>query len=270
MNIVGLDELVFAVDDVEGCTQYLLDYGLSATQIGPQGGRFEALDGTAIVIHGAADPGRAPSIHETVYGVSDPATLERIDAELRRDREVRRAADGSLHTVDDMGFALGFQLTRRRPFNAPPALSNAPGHPPQRMPNQPGADPGAVIMPLTLSHVVYFVPDTAKAEAFYTQRLRFVTTDRFTGVGPFLRPAGTLEHHTLFMIQAPPFMQGVEHFTFHLGSGSEVLQAGTRFAAKGYQSFWGARAAPVGFELVLVLQQPVRVPCRVRRRHGFT
>ncbi len=34
-------------------------------------------------------------------------------------------------------------------------------------------------------------------------------------------------------------MKGVEHFTFHLGSGTEVLLAGTRFEAKGYTSFWG-------------------------------
>jgi hypothetical protein len=54
-----------------------------------------------------------------------------------------------------------------------------------------------------------------------------------------MRPAGTQDHHTLFMIQTPPFMKGVEHFTFHMGSGTEVLLAGTRFEAKGYTTFWG-------------------------------
>jgi catechol 2,3-dioxygenase-like lactoylglutathione lyase family enzyme len=86
--------------------------------------------------------------------------------------------------------------------------------------------------------VVLFVPDFARAEAFY-HRLGFRTTDRFTNAGPFLRPAGTLDHHTLFLIQAPPFMKGVEHFTFHVGSGTEVLLAGTQFEAKGYKTFWG-------------------------------
>eukprot|EP01034_Spumella_vulgaris_P041193 gene41193-50990_t len=92
--------------------------------------------------------------------------------------------------------------------------------------------------PRSLSHVVYFVPDAAKAEAFYA-RLGFVCTDRFTGVGPFLRPAGTLEHHTLFMIQTPPFMKGCEHFTFHMGGPTDLLLAGTRLVDTGYQSFWG-------------------------------
>jgi catechol 2,3-dioxygenase-like lactoylglutathione lyase family enzyme len=48
---------------------------------------------------------------------------------------------------------------------------------------------------------VYFVPDAAKGEAFYRDRLGFVTTDTFTGVGPFMRSAGMDDHHCLFMIQ---------------------------------------------------------------------
>jgi hypothetical protein len=34
-------------------------------------------------------------------------------------------------------------------------------------------------------------------------------------------------------------MVGCNHFTFHLGSASEVLQHGWNFVNKGYQSFWG-------------------------------
>jgi catechol 2,3-dioxygenase-like lactoylglutathione lyase family enzyme len=138
-----------------------------------------------------------------------------------------------------MGFALGFQITVRRPFELAGERVNAPGAPPQRGPNIIGALPDAEIVPRTLSHVVYFVPDARKAEAFYVERLGFVCTDRFVNTGPFLRPAGTLDHHTLFMIETPPVMKGCEHFTFHLGGPTEVLQAGQRFEARGYQTFWG-------------------------------
>jgi catechol 2,3-dioxygenase-like lactoylglutathione lyase family enzyme len=244
MNIIGPDELVFGVDDVQACKQYLLDYGLRPTAVTDAGWRFEALDGTAIVVRRASDPslppwqGAAPALRETTYGVADEATLRAIATELSKDREVGRAADGSLTCVDDMGFALRFKLTERRPFEAPADLTNAPGSPPQRAVNRLGITPDMPAIPRTLSHVVLFVPDAAKAEAFY-HRLGFRTTDRFTNAGPFMRPAGTQEHHTLFMIQTPPFMKGVEHFTFHVGSGTEVLVAGTRFEAKGYTTFWG-------------------------------
>lgn len=245
MNIIGPDALVFGVDDVAACCQYLLDYGLRGVDVNEQGGRFEALDGTYIVIKHRADSslppamGTASQLRETIYGVADSATLERIANELGRDREVRRDAHGRLHTVDDLGFALAFQVTVRRPLALAGETVNAPGSAAQRPVNVLGVDPSREALPRTLSHVVYFVPDAARAEAFYVKRLGFVCTDRFTGVGPFLRPAGTADHHTLFMIQTPPQMKGIEHFTFHMGGPTEVMLAGTRFVDKGYQSFWG-------------------------------
>jgi hypothetical protein len=41
------------------------------------------------------------------------------------------------------------------------------------------------------------------------------------------------------MIETPPFMQGIEHFAFHLSGPTEFMAAGTRFVELGYQSFWG-------------------------------
>lgn len=241
MNIIGPDALLFGVDDVAACEQYLTDYGLNPVG----GGRFEALDGTAVVIAHKDDPSLPPSLgtasmlRKTVYGVADEATLVAIAAEMGRDREVRRLPDGSIETVDDMGFVLGFQVSVRRPLEMAAEAVNAPGAPAQRPANVLGVSEDAAALPRTLSHVVYFVPDAAKAEAFYVERLGFSCTDRLLGAGPFLKPAGTLDHHTLFLIQTPPFMKGCEHFTFHMGGPTEVMQAGTRFVEKGYQSFWG-------------------------------
>jgi len=245
MNIIGPDTLVFGVDDVANCNQYLLDYGLVPVRADETGGRFEALDGTGIEIRRADDPALPPALttgsklRKTTYGVADAAALNAIAAELQRDREVRYLPDGSIESADDMGFSLGFQITARRSFVLPAEPINAPGAPAQRGPNVVGVDDHVELTPRSLSHVVYFVPDAVKAEAFYVERLGFRCSDRFADVGPFLRPAGTLDHHTLFMIQTPPFMQGCEHFTFHMGGPTEVLQAGTRFVDKGYQSFWG-------------------------------
>ncbi|MCA8022896.1 VOC family protein [Burkholderia metallica] len=245
MNILGPDALVFGVDDVAACAQFLSDYGLQPVGVTATGGRFAALDGTAVVIAAKDDPALpAPlptgaMLRKTVYGMADQMALEAIYDELARDRDVRRLPDGSLETVDDVGFVLGFQVSCRKPLALPAEAVNAPGAPAQRPANVIGADEQAEARPRTLSHVVYFVPDAVKAEAFYVERLGFRCTDRFTGVGPFLQPAGTLDHHTLFLIQTPPFMQGCEHFTFHMGGPTEVMQAGTRLVNKGYQSFWG-------------------------------
>lgn len=240
MNIIGPDALVFGVDDLAASSQYLIDYGLQ--QVGLQ--RFEALDGTAVILARHDDPALPPAmptaskLRKTIYGVADQASLDAIAAEIGRDRAVRRLADGAIEAEDNAGFMLGFQITCRRPLALAAESVNAPGAPAQRGINQLGVNPEAIPRPRSLSHVVYFVPDAAHAEAFYT-RLGFVCTDRFTGVGPFLRPAGTQDHHTLFLIQTPPVMKGCEHFTFHMGGPTEVMQAGTNMVNKGYQSFWG-------------------------------
>ncbi|MFT3790946.1 MAG: VOC family protein [Rudaea sp.] len=245
MNVIGLDSLVFGVEDFDDCVRALRDYGLRKVDRVMEGAEYAALDGTSIEVRRSGDAGlpeaigRSPNIRETVYGVADAATLEQIGAELGKDRPVFLDGEGTLHSRDDSGIAIAFRVTRRRPFQATPVLTNVPGLPPQRPVNVVAASHDSEALPHSLSHVVYFVPDVAKAERFYVDRLGFRVVDRFTGVGPFLRPAGTFEHHTLFLIQAPAHMAGINHFTFHFSGPNELLKAGWRFADKGWKSFWG-------------------------------
>ncbi len=116
MNIIGPDTLVFGVENVADCEQYLTDYGLEAAG----DGFFEALDGTSVLIRAKDDPSLPPALEsgnmlrKTIYGVADQATLDAISAELSSDREVKVLSDGSLETLDDLGFYLGFQITVRK------------------------------------------------------------------------------------------------------------------------------------------------------------
>lgn len=248
MNIVGLEKLVFGVDDIPAAHQYLLDYGLEATDYDPAyGGTYVALDGTGLVVRRGDEaslppspPGvTSPSLRETVYGVADESTLRDIKALLSSDREVWEDAEGAVHCIDDGGFAIAFMVTQRHSYDARYLGFNVPGQAPGRALNDCAANPDEVIKPRSLSHVVYFVEDAEKAEAFYA-RLGFVVTDKFNHLGPFMRPAGTTDHHTLFMIQRHnDHMVGCNHFTFHFGSAGEVLQHGWNFVKKGYRSFWG-------------------------------
>jgi catechol 2,3-dioxygenase-like lactoylglutathione lyase family enzyme len=151
---------------------------------------------------------------------------------------VERRDDGSVEARDDLGFALKFQVSRRRTLDLPGEEVNSPGRAPQRGPNKIGAWEDMPAKPRTLSHIVYFVPDIPVAEKFYVERLGFKVTDRFN-VGPFLRPAGTNDHHTLFFIQTPAYMKGCEHLAFHMGGPTELFMAGSRFVKAGYQSAWG-------------------------------
>ena len=245
MNIIGPESLTFGVEDVETCIQFLADYGLQVKDRTAAAARLCALDDTCIIVRHKDDPGLPAAmgpgnkLRKTTYGVQDASTIEAIAAELGKDRQVARFADGSIASVDDQGFAIGFEVTHRKALQLAAEHINAPGDSCTRPVNSVAVNEDAVIRPRSLSHVVYFVPDIDKASAFYVDRLKFRCTDTLVGAGPFLQAPSSLDHHCLFLIQTPSFMKGCEHFTFHLGGPTEVLQAGTRFVNKGYTSFWG-------------------------------
>jgi len=243
MNIIGPDRLVFAGAGRADIAKFLADYGLE--RVAAEGAeRYAAADGTSIDLVGEDDPafpdtlGTGKSLRRIVYGVADAAALDAVHAELAKDGPIARRADGSFDTIDPLGFALTFQVTIRTAIDLPAETLNSPGAPAQRPVNQVALTAEFTPLPRTLSHFALFVPDLEAMEAYYCGRLGFRVSDRL-GAGPFLRPAGTLEHHTMFLMKTPPFMKGVEHLTFHFGGPTEVLRAGKRMLERGYPEFWG-------------------------------
>ena len=245
MNIIGPDLLVFGVDDVPACHEFLTAYGLTAREYSPEtGGFYDSLDGTGLEIRRRNDPSLPPALKTgsmlrlTVLGVTDQAALEAVAAELRKDRQVLHLADGTMRCQDDQGFELAFQITIRKPLTIAGEKVNAPYHP-ARPVNALGVTQDMPAAPRTLSHLVLFVPDIETAVNFYCNRLGFRHTDTLGGAGPFLRPQANPDHHTHFFIRTPPYMQGIEHLAFHLGGPTELMLAGSRMMEQGYESFWG-------------------------------
>ncbi len=245
MNIIGPDYLVFGVTDLKACSEYLVAYGLKPVDVDENGGLYEALDGTGLIIRPKNHPDLPPPLptatmlRQQVLGVVDASDIDAIAGELGKDRKVYRLDDGSIETIDDSGFALKFQVTHRRKLDMPAEKINAPGAPAQRKPNEIGVWEEMPAIPRSLSHLVLFVPDLAKAVEFYTERLGFVITDELAGAGPFLRSKACDDHHTHFFIRTPEYMKGIEHLAFHMGGPTELMVAGSRFVRAGYESFWG-------------------------------
>lgn len=241
MKIIGPDELLFGVDDIGESRSFLLDFGLTEVE----GNAFEAKDGTCFVLGDVNDASlpkplvSGNKLRRTVYGVEGAETLDQIAAELGKDRDVTRDEDGRVYSEDDLGFALAFQVTRRRSLSIEPELVNTPGVQQGRPLNKRGINLDAETLPLSLSHVVYFVPDIAKMENFYRERLNFKLVDRFPGMGPFLTPESSTDHHTMFLIQTPEYMKGVEHAAFHMQGPTALMLAGNKMREKGYETHWG-------------------------------
>jgi len=245
MRIIGPDSVVFGVPNINECHQYLLDYGLTLVDGDGPGGVYESLDGTSVTLYADTDDRLPPplptlnTLRQVIWGCEDQAAVDEVAAELEKDREVLRHDDGSIWAKDDLGFEMAFQVSTRREITLPGELIHSPGANSGRAINAIGTESETDAKPRTLSHVVLFVPDIEKMEKFYAERLGFVTTDRFTNLGPFMRTQINSDHHSLFFMQTPPFLQGMEHVAFHVQGPNEVLIAGTRFKEKGYQTFWG-------------------------------
>jgi len=137
MDILGVDMAVLGVDDLEAAQRFCRDFGLQEVEGGAAGSTFLTQDGTGVALRRASDSSLPPTMlrgstcRETVWGVRDQQSLEQIGTELSRDRQVRRDALGVLHTADDDGFPIAFQVTRRHVFDAQPARSNVAGCQPQ-------------------------------------------------------------------------------------------------------------------------------------------
>jgi catechol 2,3-dioxygenase-like lactoylglutathione lyase family enzyme len=245
MDILGLDTAILGVDDLEAAQKFCRDFGLTETERGAAGSSFESQDGTGLVLRGSRDRGlpgttlSGSTCREAVWGVREAATLERIGAELSRDRQVARDANGVLHTVDDDGLSIAFQLSRRHDFPAEPAKINVTGCPPQRGLNR-RIDFNAPVVPRSLGHIVYFSPDPTRSIKFYAQRLGFRVTDSFAeNKGTFARAAGSQDHHTLFFIGNKEMPARMQHIEFHVTDFNEVMVGGKRLTDRGWQTAMG-------------------------------
>ena len=96
-------------------------------------------------------------------------------------------------------------------------------------------------------------------EPFASEAVYFVLTDRFVGMGPFLRTQVSNDHHSLFMIKTPEHMKGLEHFAFHVAGPTSLIQAGTRLQKSGYESFWGPGRHQMGSNWFWYFKSPLGV-----------
>jgi hypothetical protein len=231
MTILRVESLLFGVEDLDAGIRYFEDWGLACITRGAHGADFSLPSGQTILIRPAGDaalptaPDRNPTLRETIWGVADAATLERIGAELGRDREVKTGADG-LHARDEAGFAIGFRVAAPAPKPSSTAASRM-NHP---------FDPERRARPSRLGHVVYNAAQKAldKLLAFYLERLKFRLTDRALDTGAFLRCQGTNDHHSLFFATRAD-RNSFNHAAFEVKNIDEIVLGGKYMKSKGWR-----------------------------------
>ena len=71
MRIIGPDELIFGVDDLEACRTFLIDFGLTEVSRSDEGGTYHALDGTGVTVRRRDDPSLPQAIADRKHAAQD-------------------------------------------------------------------------------------------------------------------------------------------------------------------------------------------------------
>ncbi len=262
MDYAGIDSVVFGAQDLKLVRRLFGDWGLEKRSDTRSGLVFATRLGSEVVVRRDNAPGLPPRLEggsqfrEVIFGVSGRAQLNRLGADLARDRTVSVDADGTLHTIDDNGIGIGFRVWRHGKEAAQPGTAwNGPGHRSRIDATSPVYQSA---QPYKMGHIVFAVPDTRVAEAFYRKRLGFWLSDRYVGgAGVFLRWAKKSEHHNLFFVKSRTGKTDLHHIAFEVRDVHEVFGGGKAFAEKGWATEIGPGRHPISSAYFWYFKNPL-------------
>lgn len=253
MKITRIESLLYGIADIETGIRYYDDWGLKKLEQGRNGADFALPSGQVIKLRMASDATLPPpieagsTVREVIWGVDAAASLEEIGAELARDGEVARHADGTLHATDPFGLGIGFRLASPAgaPMPAPaPRLNHAFNPPPRAIPSR-------------IGHCVFFVPKSRMRalQNFYLDRLQFRLSDRVEDFGDFMRCNGSRDHHNLFLLQRDE-RGGFNHAAFEVANFDEVIVGGKHMQKAGWKQATKPGRHIMGANLFWYFQNP--------------
>jgi catechol 2,3-dioxygenase-like lactoylglutathione lyase family enzyme len=271
MNIIGIERIVYGVTDLAACARYMNDWGFLETASGATGATFETAEKTVVSLRAHDDPSLPALRHksaffqgscgrEVIWGAGDASTLSAIAGELSRDRIVTEDSDGTLHSHDDAGNAIGFCLTRRVPVVQAPLAFNLVGAPVRINRPADGAAKNMIARPIRINHVVYMAIDGEAARVnagFYQSRLGFRLSDNVGDQGFFMRPAGSHDHHNILVEAITPGSFGLQHSAYEFRDLDHIMHRGRFLETQGWESHNGPGRHTVGSNLTWYFWTPM-------------
>lgn len=244
MTILGVESVVFGVDDVAEHARFWADFGLPVESITDTQATFRLASGSRVIVvpHGDAqlpvpDPFAGTGVKETVWGVDTAENLDRISASLAQEVAVTRDSDGTVRCVCPDGQPIALRVWDKRPVVSHASPVNTPASYPRF--NQHRIWRHRAI-PKTINHVVFFSPDYVASFEFYERHLGFRYVDHSKGVGIFARAGGTFEHHSIFWVNCDlPFAPDAfkfMHIAFGMDDIDEVMLGANLMDAKGWKN----------------------------------
>jgi hypothetical protein len=107
MAILGIESLIYGVEDMEKPCRFFEDFDLRRAASAAGVGRFDLPEGSHVLIHRRDDPALPQSslvgdgVREVIWGVDTEAALEALVAGLSTDRKVKRDGDRTARFLTD-------------------------------------------------------------------------------------------------------------------------------------------------------------------------
>src|ERR1700691_4076550 len=102
MSLLGVQSLVYGVDDLATCTRFYQEFGLELVEHEPDIARFQLSEGSSVILRHRVDPALPPAFlseagpREIIWGVDSQVSLDSVTSNLRSDRPVTVDADGTV------------------------------------------------------------------------------------------------------------------------------------------------------------------------------
>jgi len=264
--MTGLAEIVFAVEDLQACANYFVDFGLKPIDISADRALFEVLSGQRVTIYAIGDP-RVPQselvgagVHEAIWAIPCQADFDAMVEDISRDHAITRDEDGTVHFVTTFGQAIGLRVFTPRPITTTTSPTNTPGNV-NRL-NLPRKWMDRAI-PKVISHVVWGFLDVDAAREFYTTRLGFRLTDMQKGIGCYVRCGRSTNHHNVALASADLPQFGFtgkfefHHVNFGVTDIDEIMAGKNYLERKGHDTGgMGLGRHRISSELFLYMKSP--------------
>ncbi len=244
MTILRIEELVYGVENIEECSDFLKKWGLTEIDSNKTKVSFKTLENQNVILKKLDDPSLPPTyedgatLREIIWGVDHQDALDEIEKDLVKDREVIKDEAGRLHSHDDRNNYFGFQIANiiqtdvsKENLNLVENINRVNKH----------NWPEDKIQPIRIGHIVYSIEatDNWSAAEFYIDRLKFRVTDRSEDGGTFLRADGSNYHHNVFLFHRQGSRPYFNHVAFEVRSFDDVMIGGTNMMKYGARSVSG-------------------------------
>ena len=261
MSIQRIESVTYGVADLAAGIRYFDDIGMEKTEERAHGASFRTPVNQFIHLRHIDDASlpkaqeSGSTVREVMWGVDSQASLDALGAELSRDREVSTGADGSLHTRDESGFAIGFAIAKPQEAQFEPRAQNGFGRT-QRLNSRFHKIPKP--QPLRLAHVVYLIRPEGGEQAgdFYLNRVGLKLTDTVGYLGNFMRVPGIADHHSLLLMWVKKIPVKFDHIAFEMRGFDEVISAGPYMEERGWKPTWGPGRQPLGSHMFWHFDNP--------------